>query len=219
VSTNQGPSIERAPEWLLLDIGGVLETVDDRGRRETFAARWAPPLGLSPDQFITRLSQADLPNAARQLGVAEEYWRRFGEALEASSEQLASMRADFWDDYCGTANDELVTYLAQLHGQVGLAILSNSGDGAREEEERRYGFSRLFDPICYSHEIGVTKPDEAAFRIALEQMSAHPSAVLFIDDVGENVAAARKIGVRAHLHVDNQNTIDAIERSLSITDP
>jgi putative hydrolase of the HAD superfamily len=200
--------------WLLLDIGGVLELVDDRGRPQTFASRWAPVLGLTREQFTHRLSRADLPDATRQTGVAEAYWRGVGRALDASADQLTAMRADFWDEYCGVADDELLSYLSGLRGTVGLAILSNSGDGAREEEERRYGFSALFDPICYSHEIGVTKPDAEAFLIALERMGARPDSVLFIDDVAENVAAAQRLGMRAHLHVETGSTIQALERAL-----
>lgn len=108
-------------------------------------------------------------------------------------------------------------FLSTLRGRVGLAILSNSGDGAREEEERRYRFSELFDPICYSHEIGVTKPNPLAFEIALGQMSTQPSNVFFIDDVTENIAAAQELGMRAHLHVDTKSTIDAIQRTLRVT--
>ncbi|WP_374010375.1 HAD family hydrolase [Leifsonia sp. LS-T14] len=213
VEPQTGPS--QPASWLLLDIGGVLEIVDDSGRAGSFASRWAPVLGLTAEEFTQRIAEADLPDAARNKAVADAYWRGIGGALGASPEQLASMRCDFWDDYCGVANDELLAFLGRLQGQVGLAILSNSGDGAREEEERRYGFSRVFDPICYSHEIGVTKPDAGAFHIALDQMGAQPSGVLFIDDVADNVAAARRLGMRAHLHVDNATTIAAVRAQCS----
>ncbi|MGH1548000.1 HAD-IA family hydrolase [Leifsonia poae] len=200
--------------WLLLDIGGVLELVDDRGRPGTFAARWAPVLGMTEGEFTERLAVADLPDATRRTGVAELYWSRVGQALGASPDQLASMRADFWDDYCGVLNQELVASLARLRATVGLAVLSNSGDGAREEEERRYRFSELFDPICYSHEIGATKPGRAAFEVALDRMDAAPGSVLFIDDVPQNVEGARAVGIRSHLHSDNATTLEAIGRFL-----
>ncbi|WP_240347237.1 HAD-IA family hydrolase [Curtobacterium sp. 24E2] len=120
------------------------------------------------------------------------------------------MRADFWDAYCGSLNEPLFDFVAGLRGTVGLAILSNSGDGARQEEERRFGFSAVFDPICYSHEIGVTKPEPEAFRIALDQLAAAPEDVLFVDDVPENIEAARAMGIRVHLHAETADTIAAI---------
>lgn len=217
VLANPNVPLEGDLRWLLLDIGGVLEIVDDESRAGSFAARWAPALGLTEDQFDRQLAQADLPDAAHQTGVAETYWRGFGEAVGASAELLAAMRADSWDEYCGVANEELIAFLSTLRGLVGLAILSNSGDGAREEEERRFRFSELFDPICYSHEIGFTKPDPAAFEIALGQMGTQPSSVLFIDDVAANVAAAQELGIRAHLHVDTETTIEVIRQCLRAT--
>jgi putative hydrolase of the HAD superfamily len=185
--------------WLLLDIGGVLEVVDDLDWPLRFRDRWAARLGLTPEEFDRRQADADLPDTTLQSGFEEAYWRGLGAAVGASGAVLAEMRADFWDAYCGTANAELLDALAALRGRVGLAILSNSGDGAREEEERRYGFSRLFDPIRYSHETGVSKPDPRAFTSALAALDAAPDE---FTDLAGLVDAAEQAGwtpVYAHL--------------------
>lgn len=196
--------------WLLLDVGGVLELVDDDSWPAAFTSDWEERLALAPGSFRSRLRALDLPDAARRTGVDDEYWRIVGEAVHADAPTLAAMRADFWDRYCGTADDELLGALAGLRHRVGLAILSNSADGAREQEERRFGFSSLFDPICYSHEIGATKPEPRAFRIALERMRAESGEVLFIDDHAENIDAARRLGLRAHLHTSTVETLRII---------
>ncbi|GAB3404307.1 HAD family phosphatase [Schumannella luteola] len=205
--------------WLLFDVGGVIEVVDDAVWPGRLRERWAARLGLEPEEFSQRLAEADLPDVATTSGQAEAYWSGMGAALGASPEQLAELRADFWNEYCGTADEPLLEFLRTLHGRVGLAILSNSGDGAREEEERRFGFASLFDPILYSHEIGVNKPDPEAFRIALRELGAEPGEVLFVDNWTDNVSAARELGLRAHLHADGQAgtpaTIAAIEAALS----
>ncbi|WP_417554408.1 HAD family hydrolase [Microbacterium sp.] len=125
------------------------------------------------------------------------------------------MRADFWDAYCGTGNTELIDYARSLKSRVGLAILSNSAAGAREEEERRYGFSKIFDPICYSHEQGVNKPDPQAYLAALRRLDADPADVLFIDDHQVSIDGAAAVGIRGILHRDNATTIAAIERFLA----
>ena len=182
-----------AVRWLLFDVGGVLETADDAVWPREFATRWAARLGLDTDEFMARAETADLPDASTRSGVEEEFWQRYGAAVGAHGTTLDEMRADFWDAYCGGANQPLLDLAAGLRGSVGLAILSNSGDGARREEERRYGFSRLFDPICYSHEIGVNKPDPRAFRAALDAMDARPADVLFIDNAPDNAATMAAI--------------------------
>lgn len=196
-----------AVRWLLLDVGGVLELVDDAAWPGRFRARWAERLGMTTDDLSARLVAADLPDASRQTGVVDRYWGGIGSALGLSADQLAAMRADFWDAYCGTLNQPLYDFFAGLRGTIGLAILSNSGDGAREEEERRFRFSAVFDPICYSHEIGVNKPDPDAFRITLDRLQANADEVFFVDDVPENIEAARALGIGAHLHVATDETI------------
>lgn len=201
--------------WLLIDIGGVLELVDDASWPDEFAARCERRLGLAPGEYQARLASLDLPDATRRSGVADAYWSAVAEALGADSSAREAMVADFWDAYCGRRNDDLLDHLRSLHGHVGLAILSNSGDGAREEEERRYAFSELFDPILYSHETGVTKPDREAFTIALSAMGAGPADVLFIDDATHNVEAAQGLGIPSHVYVDVPSTIDAIRRHLA----
>ncbi len=201
-------------DWLLFDVGGVLEVVDDAAWPTLFAERCAARLGMTPEALAQRLDAAELPDAAVRSGVEEEYWSRFGAAIGADAETLAAMRADFWNAYCGTANEVLLAEARRLVGRVGLAILSNSGDGARREEERRYGFAAVFDPICYSHEIGVTKPDPRAFEIALAAMGAAPDRVLFIDDVPANIEAAQALGMHAHHHTDDPTTLAAIRSAI-----
>lgn len=202
-------------KWILYDIGGVIELVDDHSWPTELRARWSGRFGLLPAEYDARLAAADLPDTTVNVGVAERYWRGVADALNLSDADVESMRGELWDAYCGEENTELLEHARSLHGRCGLAILSNSGDGAREEEERRFGLSEIFAPICYSHEQGVLKPDARAFEQALDRMGAPAGEVLFIDDNLPNVHAAQALGIRAVLHHDNAVTIDAIARFLA----
>jgi putative hydrolase of the HAD superfamily len=193
--------------WLLFDVGGVLCTADDSRWPAEFSARWAARLGMSEEQFTTRVVSAGLPDAGIQANVEDEFWTRYGAAVGADGDLLLEMRADFWNAYCGAPNTPILDYARGVKGQVGLAILSNSGDGARREEERRFGFSSVFDPICYSHEIGVNKPDPRAFRAALAAMDTVADEVAFIDNREDNVDAASDLGMYGVLHLDNGSTL------------
>lgn len=204
--------------WLLFDVGGVLERVDDDEWPVRFGERWAARVGLTPEELDRRVAAAALPDSQTRSGVEEHYWAGFAAAIGADAATLAEIRRDFWDAYCGTANEVLLGEARSLAGRVGLAILSNSGDGAREEEERRYGFSRVFDPILYSHETGVSKPDPRAFAIALEALNADAAEVLLLDDRPENVAAARALGILAHLHRDDEATLRVIREAVGTRD-
>lgn len=201
--------------WLLLDLGGVLELVDDDAWPDALAARWAGEVGLTPQKFRAELRTLDLPRTDLVAGTEAAYWRSIGDHFALPSVHLQRWRNEFWDAYCGTLNTELFAVVRSLRGTCGLAVLSNSGDGAREQEEARFALSDVFSPICYSHEIGHNKPDPEAFVAALSAMNARPEAVLFIDDRPTNIDAACAQGMGAHCHTNNADTIAAIERFLN----
>ncbi len=204
-----------ARPWILFDIGGVLELVDDGSWQRELVERWAAAAGLSVGQYEARVAAADLPPIDVVTGRADEYWRRWAGLFGFDDDQLAAFRAEFWDVYCGDANTELIAYASSLRSRTGVAILSNSADGAREEEERRFGFSRIFDPICYSHEQGANKPDPPAYERALERMGARPDDVFFIDDRQEAIDGAAACGIAGIVHADNATTMAAVEEFLA----
>ncbi|MEV4735849.1 MULTISPECIES: HAD family hydrolase [unclassified Microbacterium] len=200
--------------WILFDIGGVLEVVDDDTWQEHWWERVREVCGLPRDAVDARVAAADLPRIDVAVGTEQAFWSGFAAALDLDDAQRDAVRTDFWDAYCGTANDEMIAYARSLRGRARTAILSNSADGAREEEERRYGFASIFDPICYSHELGVAKPEPEAYRRALEALGAESADVLFIDDHRFAIDGAAAVGIRGILHRDNSETIAAIERFL-----
>jgi HAD superfamily hydrolase (TIGR01509 family) len=61
--------------------------------------------------------------------------------------------------------------------------------------------------VC-SGEVGVAKPDEGIFRIALERLGLDPADVLFIDDTEEHVLAARSLGMNGHHFINATALID-----------
>ncbi|MEV5831924.1 HAD family hydrolase [Spirillospora sp. NPDC052242] len=85
---------------------------------------------------------------------------------------------------------------------VTLALLSN----ARAWQDRRpalaaAGIDGLFgDRVFLSHEIGVAKPDPAAFEYVLNNLGTAPAEVLAVgNDYAHDIAPAAHIGMRAVL--------------------
>ena len=205
-------------KWVLFDIGGVLEVVDDDAWGKLFARRWQELSGFSLEEYRARLTAAELPDISRHAGIRADYWARIGQALDKDSSFAEAMEAEMWDEYCGRLNSELFEYASVLRSHAGVAILSNSVDGARSEEERRFGFSAVFDPILYSHETGLLKPEPEAYENALERIGVDASDVFFIDDHEICAEGARAVGMNAIVHRDNPTTIEAIEEFLRRTD-
>lgn len=59
-------------------------------------------------------------------------------------------------------------------------------------------FSDFFHRAYYSHEVGYRKPDTAFYKHVLEQENLKPEETFFVDDLPENVEAAKSIGMNAH---------------------
>jgi putative hydrolase of the HAD superfamily len=78
-------------------------------------------------------------------------------------------------------------------------------------------YRHVFDRQFYSCELGCSKPDPGYFRAILESLNLPPHAVLFIDDMEANVAAAASIGIRAELFgpVSDMDGVHEMQRILS----
>ncbi|GAA5155966.1 HAD-IA family hydrolase [Nocardioides marinquilinus] len=188
---------------VVLDIGGVLEIIDDAVfpgpflSRHGHAADALEQVPLRADAGVGGLSEAEVRAA----------WR---DGLGLSEEQADELMADFWRWYVGTLDRPLFAWYAGQRPARLTGILSNSGPGAREAE-RHHGFEAVTDVLVYSHEVGLAKPDPRVYDLTARRLGVEPSEIVFLDDVEANVEAARAAGWHAVLHVDTPTSIAEAE--------
>lgn len=72
------------------------------------------------------------------------------------------------------------------------SLLSNSW-GTRYGYPRHL-FAELFDDVVISAEVGMRKPEERIFALAVGRLALSPQDCVFVDDVEGNIAAARALG-------------------------
>ncbi len=94
-------------------------------------------------------------------------------------------------------------------GRFKLGILSNQMHFKSKQIKETYDLS-FFDPVLFSCELGVQKPAEKAFQIALDKLRVRAEDCLFIDDNTENIIAAEKFGFRGLLCTDVERLEEAI---------
>ena len=56
---------------------------------------------------------------------------------------------------------------------------------------------QLLDDFFLSHEIGMLKPDLAAFEHVIQRLDVKPNRIAFFDDLEVNVRSARQVGMKA----------------------
>jgi FMN phosphatase YigB (HAD superfamily) len=194
---------------VVLDVGSVLEIIDDSVFPEPFEERH----GLEAGAVVAAIQR--LPEHPGLGGVTEletrEHWQR---ELGLSDAQADELMADFWRWYVGELDHELFDWFAGQRPERLTGILSNSHAGAREAE-RCWGFEAITDDIVYSHEVGLRKPDPRVYALTAERLGVRPSEVVFLDDVEGHVLAAREAGFHAVVHTTTPESIRELERIIA----
>ena len=191
---------------VIFDIGGVLEHTPPTGHRK----RWEADLGLAHGELDRTMGDVWLGG---RLGTVseDEVHTALADRLRLSPSQVQQFMAGFWEEYLGTLNTELAEYAASLRPRYRTGILSNSFVGARGREQQRYGFADLVDVIAYSHEIGVAKPDPAAYLLTCERLAVAPEEAVFLDDRQQAVDGAHAVGMAAIRFRDNAQLMADLE--------
>ena len=94
---------------------------------------------------------------------------------------------------------QLPALLIKLRQCYQLAVLSNTNELHYPRLFNEFDLDKYFDKelVFASHLIRLAKPDPEAFIYVLDQLQAEPEQVLFLDDMKENVATARSLGMKA----------------------
>ena len=193
---------------VVFDLGGVLERVQDDAWPPIWIGRWERRMNLPAGHVASVLAAGEPAGDLVTGGMSEAQMReRYGHALGLDEHQGDQMMAEMWDAYCGELDVSLRDFAAGLRPELTTAILSNSADGARRQEQRRYGIEELVDVIVYSHEVGVAKPDAAIFALTQDRLGVQPHEIVFLDDYEPHVAAARACGWHAVWHRDTDTSI------------
>ncbi len=193
-------------EAVIFDYGGVLaRTVDPEPR-----AAWERNLGLAPGALTTAVHDQRLWVAAQNGDMSSDtHWQAVGEALGLSESQVHGLRASF---YGGDILDHQLLACIDHLRQQGMAsgLLSNFSTDLRGMLEAQ-DLVRRFDHVAISAEIGVTKPDAAAYEAILAMLALPASACVFVDDLPANVAAARALGMHGIVFEDTASCLETLQ--------
>ena len=96
----------------------------------------------------------------------------------------------------------VIQLLEKIHAQkrYKLFIISNIDTETYKLVTTKHpNFFALFDGFIASCNVHMIKPDPAIYQYALEKYNLAPERCYFIDDQGENIAAAQKLGINTLL--------------------
>ena len=194
--------------WFLFDLGNTLIKL----AYERVLANICAASTVTRDDLLEILEE---PGGYRDMERgAVSFWEFYEFICEktgyrGSIRDFHSVWADFFDGPIAGVED----LLERVRARYRVAFLSNSNEVHAEDIPKK--FATLFqkdDRFIFSHRFKVAKPDPEIFRRALEVLGAPAGQVVFIDDLLENVIAARAVGLQAYQFIDAEGLQRELER-------
>ena len=194
---------------LLLDLDNTLL---DRAAAFRAAAREFLRQLDAPASDEDWLLDADQEGRAPRREIAQSIKARYGLTLPA--DDLAEALRDAVVRH--SRLDPLVACAIEIAGNAGWVpvIVSNGMERQQEAKIRSSGLDQFVADWVISEEAGVSKPDPRIFAIAAERLGVAPAEIVFLDDLPENVDAARAFGLQAVLFTSTPQAIADIEAIL-----
>ena len=191
---------------LLFDLGGVVIEIDF-GRAFT---RWAALAGVPADTIRSRFSfdAAYERHERGEIGAAE-YFAALRASLQidlSDADLVAGWNAIHLDEVSG-----IRALLGTLEGRVPLYAFTNSNPTHRAFCVSRFAETlQSFRKVFVSSEMGLRKPEAAAFAAIAREIGVPLERIMFFDDTRANVEAALAIGMPAVL----VRSIDDVKNAL-----
>ncbi len=128
---------------------------------------------------------------------ATDYWRDtlhdLGVSDHAVLESLIDLDVQSWTRY----REPMWTLARDVRASgVKTAILSNGVPEVMARVRADRPLAEIFDVVVVSYELGHAKPDREIYEATLSRLGVAPQEALFVDDRGENIAAADELGLR-----------------------
>lgn len=172
---------------LLLDFDGLLADYDHRMHLRVLA----DAANCTPEHVGSALREEGLEFAHARGELDGE------QLLHALNQQLGSqLQAQDWFNARSAATSlrhDSVSLLGRIRSSVKVAILTNNGPLTVPVIEQ---LLPNISVLC-SAQLGVRKPDPAAYRAATDALQVAPARALFVDHLFRNVQGARAAGLQA----------------------
>lgn len=181
---------------LLFDLGGVVLNIDFN---RAFA-HWQPVSRLSLDEIKARF-RFDAAYQQHERGEidAAQYFTHLCNTLQL--QQGHARIAEGWNAIFTGEISETLAVIHSVRSRLPCYAFTNSNAAHQAAWSAMFpSVGQAFDRIFVSSEMGCRKPERQAFEYIAREIRVDPQAILFFDDLAENVAGAQAAKLQA-VHV------------------
>jgi putative hydrolase of the HAD superfamily len=203
---DQAPALEA----LLFDLGNVLVEISFE---RTFE-HWGRAAGLEPARVRDRFSfDAAYERHERGEITASDYFQSLRGSLGIDIPDSAFL--DGWNAMLVREVPGVRQLIGRVRNRYPLYAFSNTNVVHHARWSVDYGpMLAPFRQVFASSEMGLRKPEPAAFMAVVDAIGVPPERILFFDDSQMNVEGARQIGMAAVLVTSLDDVAEALDRIL-----
>jgi putative hydrolase of the HAD superfamily len=196
---------------VLSDLGRVIIHFDNT----IFFEKIANYSSLSKEEIAELASTHSSPRRAFDSGdiTAMEFYNQTTRILEAKIDydNFFSIYNDVF-----SLNSPILEIMKKLKRKYRLVLLSNTDVMRFGFIKKRFPEIMIFDDYVLSYEVGVMKPHPRIYEEAMKKAGVEARECVFIDDIEENIEAARKLGIKGIL-MTLQTDLEAALQEMNLT--
>lgn len=181
----------------------------------------------SPERLMREYTgDPELPVSLFKKGFFEDYWQDFDRGTVSQVKMVEEMSrfsgrryAECWDfvefiKHSLDDNPKTVALIRELSAKgYRLFCLSNMSLEFYDYLKDREVFTYFEGQIISARE-KVIKPEKAIYQILADRYGLVPEETLFVDDLEQNVAAARELGLHTVHFTDKERGLEEIKLKL-----
>lgn len=200
--------------WFLFDLGNTVIKL----AYERVMENICKSASVTRDELLEIF---EAPASYRDMERGTASFADFHETLRQRAGYRGSLQ-DFqaiWTDFFDGPIAGIEEVIEEVRKKYRVAFLSNSNEVHAEVIPRVFaGLFRKDDRFIFSYRFQCAKPDPELYRRALEVVGALPQQVVFIDDLLENVHAARALGMQAFQFSDSAQLLTTLRSEKLLPD-
>jgi putative hydrolase of the HAD superfamily len=186
---------------IIFDLGGVILNIDPKQTVNQFKNIGFDDILNFLDYYRSRGFMADFQIGQISTGDFCDEIRKHSK-IELSNDAIINA----WNATLLDFPENRIMKLMELGKKYRIFLLSNTNIIHYHNFANRLpivgSIDSIFEKVYYSHEIGLSKPDIAAYQHVLTQNGLKASETLFLDDLSENIEAAASIGMQTRQVTD-----------------
>ena len=179
---------------VILDLGNVIVGLDFPRAYRAAARLSHHNAGEIPE--LIRAANLARPYERGELS-SREFYQRFCLALDLALSYPEFV--DLWSDMFQPEPILSDALLRELAAATRLLLLSNTNEIHFEFIRAKYPLVQHFHDFVLSYRVGAMKPDPAIYLDAVRRAGCEAGECFFVDDIEENVEAARRLGIDAEV--------------------